>query len=190
MKDEYQDLPLGELDEAWALALAEAERRARTAGRSDIATYLALRTSNDLLRKTGRDWLHGMFNSLAAQANRAGAGIQISTEEGHRFKIGNSTMVGSRLTLANGVRTLFVEVGWPRTPSDGFIRGGGLACANVKHLGIKSADEQLRLVVDPGGLPRWKSQSDHAQHHEIHEANLRHHLAVLLNEPQKSSRRS
>jgi hypothetical protein len=175
---------ISELDEAWALALAEAEQRARSAGRTDISTYLALRSSNDLLRKTGRDWLRAIFTSVAGEANRAGAGIQISSEEGHRFKVGNATMVGSRLSLANGVRILFVEVGWPRTPSDGFIRGGGLACANIKHLGLKSASEELRLVVDPSGVPRWKVQSHSSEPHEIHEPSIREHIAILLNAPQ------
>jgi hypothetical protein len=174
------------LDEAWALALAEAENRARAAGRTDISTYLALRTSNDLLRKTGRDWLQAMFSSVAAEANRAGAAIQITRDDGHRFKVGHATMVGSRLSLINGVRVLVVEVGWPRTPSDGFIRGGGLACANLKHLGLKAADEELRLVVAPNGVPRWKVQSENAKPHELHESNIRDHIAILLNAPQKS----
>jgi len=176
---------ISELDEVWALALAEAEQRARNAGRTDVSTYLALRNSNDLLRKTGRDWLRAMFTSVAAEANRAGAGIQTSNDESHRFKVGNATMVGSRLSLANGVRILLVEVGWPRTPSDGFIRGGGLACANIKHLGLKSANEELRLVVGPGGVPLWKGQSPSGDPHEIHEANIRDHIAILLNDPPK-----
>jgi hypothetical protein len=176
---------ISKLDEAWAMALAEAEQRARTAGRTDISTYLALRSSNDLLRKTGRDWLRTIFTSVAGEANRAGAAIQITSEEGHRFKVGNATMVGSRLSLGNGVRMLFVEVGWPRTPKDGFIRGGGLACANIKHLGLKSASEELRLVVDPSGVPSWKVQSHSDGPHDLHETNIRDHIAILLNDPPK-----
>jgi hypothetical protein len=182
MENDSPEFHVSELDEAWALALAEAEQRARAAGRTDISTYLALRTSNDLLRKTGRDWLQEMFVSVVAKANRAGAGIKVTREDAHRFKVGNATMVGTRLSLVRGVRTLFVEVGWPRTPRDGFIRGGGLACANIKHLGIKSASEQLRLVVDPTGIPRWKPQTHGAEHHEIHEANIRDHISILLND--------
>ena len=182
MEDDSLEFHVSELDEAWALALAEAEKRARVAGRTDISTYLALRTSNDLLRKTGRDWLQTMFATLAGEANRAGAGIQVSRQDGHRFKVGNAIMVGSRLSLVKGVRLLSVEVGWPRTPLDGFIRGGGLACANIKHLGMKSASEQLRLVVDPSGVPRWNVQGHRAEPHEIHEANIRDHIALLLND--------
>jgi len=185
MKEESPPFHVSELDEAWALSLAEAERRAREAGRTDISTYLALRTSNDLLRKTGQDWLLAMFGAVAGEANRTGGGIQISKEDGHRFKVGHATMVGSRLSLTKRVRILFVEVGWPRTPSDGFIRGGGLACANIKHLGLNSANEQLRLVVDRSGVPRWKAQSDGENHHEIHEANIRAHISILLDDAPK-----
>src|SRR6185295_6214819 len=119
---------MSELDEAWAAALSEAERRARLAGRSDIADYLSLKNSNDLLRTAGVEWLLAEFTSLAAQANRAGASIQISKQEEHRFKVGASTMVGHVITFKNGVRTLYVEAGWPRVPRDGVVRGGGLAC--------------------------------------------------------------
>lgn len=182
MEDDSPKFHVSELDEAWALALSEAEKRARATRRTDISSYLALRTSNDLLRKTGSNWLQTTFVSVAGEANRAGAGIQVSKEDGHHFKVGNATMVGSRLSLANGVRMLFVEVGWPRTPRDGFIRGGGLACANIKHLGIKSACEQLRLVLDSTGVPRWNVQGHLAEPHEIHEANIRSHIAILLND--------
>ena len=173
---------MSELEDAWALALARAEARARDAGRTDISEYLALRSSNDLIRKTASKWLLGMFATAAGEANRAGASIKISTEDAHRFKVGNASMVGSRLSLGSGVRMLLVEVGWPRLPRDGFIRGGGLACSNIKHLGIKSACEQLRLVLDSTGVPRWNVQGHRAEPHEIHEANIRSHVAILLND--------
>lgn len=190
MHDDSPPFHVSELDEAWANALAEAEHRARALGRTDIATYLALRTSNDLLRKTASDWLQTMFVTVAGEANRNGAGIQVSREDGHHFKVGNATMVGSRLSLTKGVRLLFVEVGWPRTPADGFIRGGGLACANIKHRGIKSATEQLRLTVDPSGVPRWNVQSHRSEPYEIHEANIRNHMTILLDDSRNKSRHS
>jgi hypothetical protein len=56
---------MGELDEAWAAALSEAEQRARLAGRKDIADYLSLRNSNDLIRQAGLDWLIAGFTTLA-----------------------------------------------------------------------------------------------------------------------------
>ena len=169
---------VSELDEAWALALAEAEARARVAGRSDLAQYLALRNSNDLLRKTGIDWLMQTFTELAGKANRAGAPIQIASADAHRFRVGTATMVGRLLTLKSGVRTLMVEAGWPRTPRDGFVRGGGLACAHVRHVGIARASRQLLLVKSATGVPEWKVV-ERAERH-LDEAAVSEHLEILV----------
>jgi hypothetical protein len=184
------EVVVSELEEAWTLALAEAEKRARAAGRTDISEYLALRSSNDLIRKTAGDWLLEIFTATAGEANRMGAAIQISTEDGHRFRVGNASMVGRRLSLGSGVRVLSVEIGWPRAPRDGFIRGGGLACGNIKHRGLKSATEDLRLVLSAQGTPIWIVERRHGQHHEpsvahhelneFHEANVKKHVALLL----------
>jgi hypothetical protein len=172
---------MSELDEAWAAALSEAARRARLAGRADVAEYLLLKNSNDLLRQAGVDWLVTEFTVLAGEANRAGASIQIARQEGHRFPTGTSTMVGHLLTLTNGVRTLFVEAGWPRTPRDGVVRGGGLAAANIRHLGIKAANEELLLARSNTGAPAWKSIE---KKHLLLEADLRRHLKILLDQRQ------
>ena len=170
---------MSELDEAWAAALSEAQRRARLAGRGEVAEYLALKNSNDLLRKAGVDWLLAEFTVLAGEANRAGASIQIAKQDGHRFPTGTSTMVGHLLTLTNGVRTLFVEAGWPRAPRDGVVRGGGLAAAQIRHLGIKAANEEFRLSLDDAGTPRWLRQ--HSQEPNVfHEANVAQHLSLLF----------
>jgi hypothetical protein len=170
---------MSELDEAWAVALAEAEQKARLAGRGEIADYLSLRNSNDLLRKAGVDWLVTSFTALAGDANRAGASIQVANEDGHRFSIGTSTMVGRLVTLSTGgVRTLFVEAGWPRMPRDGVVRGGGLATAQIRHLGIRSAGEELLLSTSTNGVPKWLSLS--RKHHAFHESDIRRHLAILL----------
>jgi len=179
------ELTLSELDEAWVTALAEAEARAKAEGRSDIADYLALRSSNDLIRKTARDWLLQIFTEAAGLANRAGAAIQIAKDETHRFKVGNASMVGTRLSLGSGVRMLVVEVGWPRTPRDGFIRGGGLACGNIKHVGIKKANEELRLVVDASGTPCWivsGKPSAHVEPHDLHQRHIKNHFKILLSD--------
>ena len=184
---------MNELEEAWAAGLAEAEARARAQGRTDIAEYLALRSSNDLIRTIAGNWLLTLFTTTAGEANRAGAGIQISTDHEHRFKVGHASMVGSLLSLASGVRKIVVEVGWPRTPRDGFIRGGGLACGNIKHVGIKRANEELRLVVDASGTPSWIVIAGHGWHHvsepgelsklpKLHEANVKRHVAILLDD--------
>lgn len=173
---------VSELDEAWAAALAEAEVRARAAGRADITEYLALRSSNDLLRKTACDWLLATFRNVAGEMNRAGASLQMSSEDNYQFTVANAAMVGQLLKLENGVRQLLVEVGWPRVPGHGFIRGGGLALGRLRHVGIKSASEQIRLVTSPEGSPRWIAENNREPPVEIREANIRQHLAILLDD--------
>ena len=173
---------MSELEEAWAAALAKAERRARAAGRTDISDYLALRTSNDLQRNTGSGWLVNLFVTVAAEANRAGAAIQISREDAHRFKMDHATMVGPRLVLESGVRKTVVEVGWPRTPRDGFIRGGGLASGNINHLGMKHVSQQIRLLLSPSGSPQWIAYAKNGQHGELHESDVRRHVSILLDD--------
>lgn len=169
---------MSELDEAWAAALSEAERRAHQSGRKDLVDYLRLRNSNDLLRTAAIDWLIAGFTVVAGDANRAGAAIQIAKQDGHRFRIGNSTMVGQLLTLKNGLRTLYIEAGWPRTPRDGVVRGGGLACANIRHFGIKKASLELLLTRSGNGTPAWKSEASPA----LHEADMRRHIRILLDQ--------
>ena len=169
---------MSELDEAWALALSEAEARARQTGRGDLAEYLALRNSNDLLRKAGVDWLVTSFVNHAGDANRAGASIEVSNTDGHRFRMGTSTMVGRLVTLTNGLRKISVEAGWPRTPRDGIVRGGGLAAANVHHLGIRSKSEELFLTRTSTGSPQWISVTK--KPHAFHESDIDDHLAILL----------
>ncbi len=170
---------MSELDEVWALALAEAETRARMAGHVDLAAYLSLRTANDLLRSTGIQWLLNTCERLAAEANRQGAGIQISKDDKHRFRDGNATMVGRLLTLSSGVRQLHIEAGWPRVPRDGVVRGGGLARANIRHFGIKDANKSLLLVTSKG-VPRWISVDSQGSDQGISESQLRRHITTLL----------
>ena len=169
---------MSELDEAWAVALAEAEQRARLAGRGDVAEYLALRNSNDLLRTAGIDWLVTSFTNVAGDANRAGASIQLANRDGHRFRVGTSTMVGRLVSLTYGVRQLIVEAGWPRVPRDGIVRGGGLAAAHVRHVGIRRADEELLLSRSAAGSPQWTSLMKGAQ--VFHESDVRRHVTILL----------
>jgi hypothetical protein len=172
---------MSELDEAWAAALSEAEHKARLAGRKDVAEYLSLKNSNDLLRKAGVQWLIESFTVAAGEANRAGASIQISKSDDYRFHIGTSTMVGQLVTLSFGVRTLFVEAGWPRVPRDGIVHGGGLACANIRHLGIRAASEELVLAKTNTGTPNWKSLTKQRPH--LLQSDIHHHISILLDRP-------
>ena len=170
---------MSELDEAWELALAEAKRRAHAAGRADIAQYLALRAQNDLLRRTAIDWLVETLTAFAGDANRRGAAIQIELSDAHQFRVGPATMVGTKLTLRHGVRALSIESGWPRTPRDGIVRGNGLACANLKHLGRPRQNAQLLLARSSSGAPQWFILEKNDSRSLFTEADARAHLSLL-----------
>jgi hypothetical protein len=171
---------MSDLDEAWELALAEAQARAYAAGRRDIADYLSLRRRNDLLRRTGTNWLIEEFISLAGEANRSGAGIQLERHDEHRFSRGSATMLGRQVTLRRGVRAVTIESGWPRTPKDGIVRGGGLACANIKHFGRTKHSVEL-LLVSRDGRPEWLL-ADHHRSTQLTTLHVRKHLQILLSD--------
>jgi hypothetical protein len=182
-------IQLSELEAEWARRLAEAEQRARTSGRSDVADYLALRALNDVARNVGIEWLLTAFAAHAGEVNRtSGAGLALAHADTHRFRVGNSTMVGRRLTLTAGVRILTVEAGWPRTPRDGIVRGGGLATARISHFGRRRDDDELILVQNAGSdaatttaPPRWFIlDADGARRAVFEEARVGQHVAKLL----------
>ena len=170
---------MSELDEAWELALAAAQTRAHAAGRRDIADYLSLKRRNDLLRRTGTDWLIEEFILLAGEANRAGAGIQLERLDEHRFSRGTASMVGRQVTLRRGVRAMTIESGWPRTPRDGIVRGGGLACANIRHLGRTRMNAELLLISSSKGAPHWFVLKDGEKNSILSHSDLQRHLAIL-----------
>jgi len=173
---------VSELDDAWALALAEAERRARDQGRGDIAEYIALRASNDLVRSTAVDWLMATLTLFAGEANRAGASVRIEKDDAHRFRVGSATMVGPRVTFRTGVRSLIIEAGWPRMPRDGIVRGQGLACARIAHFGKHSLNQELLLVRSQNGVPEWLALEESGQRNPVLEDRLRQHFMILLGE--------
>jgi hypothetical protein len=155
------------------------EARARARGRNDVVDYLNLRAVNDRVRAGGIEWLFTTFASFAGEANRSGAGINFTRTDAHRFRVGNSTMVGERLTLTVGVRSLTVEAGWPRAPRDGIVRGGGLAAAKVAHFGERSAGEELLLIPSGKDAPRWFALDDNGARSEFLEDRVRRHVNRL-----------
>ncbi len=159
----------------------DARDRARASGRGDVLDYLDLRAANDRLRADGVERLIESLMALAGEANRAGAGLTLARTDAHRFRVGNSWMVGTRLVLSRGVRSLSVEAGWPRGPLDGVVRGGGLACALVAHFGRRDAGEEF-LLVPAGDAPRWLVIEKNGARTPLPEDRLRQHLARLVND--------
>jgi len=171
---------LDNLDEEYERLVAEAQARARGGGRSTAHDYLDLRAANDAARERAVEWLLELFTAAAGELNRKGAGLTLARTDAHRFRVGNSTMVGERLVLRRGVRALTVEAGWPRAPRDGIVRGGGLASALVGHFGDARAGEELLLVPEPDSDPRWFVIEKTGDRAELHPKHLKRHLSRLL----------
>jgi hypothetical protein len=171
---------VGGYDEEYERRLEEARGRAGGTGRGEVLEYLNLKAANDRLRAGGVEWLLEAFTAAAGELNRAGAGLALARTDAHRFRVGHSTMVGSRLVLRRGVRQLTVEAGWPRAPRDGIVRGGGLASAQVGHFGNARAGEELLLLPSADGEARWFVLEETGARTELRDERLRRHLTLLL----------
>jgi hypothetical protein len=170
---------LSSFEEEYERQVEEARARATARGRGDVLDYIQLKTANDALRARAVSWLLDSFTALAGELNRAGAGLALARTDAHRFRVGHSTMVGARLTLSRGLRSLTVEAGWPRAPRDGIVRGGGLASARVAHFGNPKAGEEL-LLLPSNDEARWFVVEETGARAEFLEERLRRHVVRLL----------
>lgn len=159
--------------------IQHAAEKAAGSGRHDIVEYLHLRAANDSIRSEGVKWLFDSVIELAAEANRRIATIAIENQEPHRFARGSSTMVGSLVSLRQGVRCLTIEAGWTRTPNDGIMRGGILAAARVSHFGISRSNADLSLGYS-GELPIWYIEGMDENRRPLRLADLNDHLLIFL----------
>lgn len=171
---------MGGFDEDYEQRMREARERASGGGRGDVVEYLDLKAANDAARTRAVEWLLEAFTAAAGELNRAGAGLTLARADAHRFRVGNSTMVGTRLVLRRGVRALTVEAGWPRAPRDGIVRGGGLASAAIGHFGDARAGAELLLLPDASAEARWFVVEKTGARTELQPEHLRRHLARLL----------
>src|SRR5215217_5981848 len=171
---------MDELNEVWAKMMQEALHKAKSSGRTDVAEYLALKSANDSIRSTACRWLFDSFIELSEVANRRGIKLDIENENPHRFGVGYSTMVGSLLRFHYGLRNLTIEAGWTRTPQDGFIRGGGLACARISHFGLSRYNAELLLVNHNQNSPQWFFLLNEGLRKPVSSNNLREHFNLFL----------
>jgi hypothetical protein len=170
---------MNELDEVWAQMLNQASAKAQISGNRDVAEYLALKASNDSIRQASVKWLFDCLLEIAAFENRNAANITNETENAHRFSFGNANLVGSRLDFRQGVRCLTLEAGWTRTPSDGFMRGGALACAKISHFGISKHNAELLLLRNED-MPNWFSVDKDGNRNLFNAVHLQRHFQVFL----------
>jgi hypothetical protein len=170
---------MSELDEVWTRDINSAIENAKEANRFDIADYLSLRVSNDKIRTESVKWLYDTVLEIVFAFNKHGANIKIEQKEKHRFKFGDSDLSGSLLKLHKGIRCLTVEAGWTQVPSDGFMRGGSMACANIKHFGFAKKNEELVLLKFED-KPQWFSIVDERNRASFDMQSFRRHFEVFL----------
>ena len=170
---------MNELEQVWTQKLSEARVKAQKSGRADVAEYLALRTTNDMIRRTSVEWLLDSLSEIAGDANRSGANVSVETENAHRFQFGNASLVGSLYRLRQGVRCLTVEAGWTRSPADGFMRGGALAVALVSHFGMSKHNAELVLISEKNA-PSWFYADVNGKRNLFDARNLQEHFRIFL----------
>lgn len=168
-----------ELDEVWTNRMNEMIERAKSAGRSDVADYLELKTTNDFLRSTSVQWLFEAVAEIAAEANRNNANLTFEKSHPHEFSIGNSNIVGWLVRFRQGVRCLSVEAGWTRTPADGFMRGGALAVGRVTHFGMSKQNAEL-ILLKIKNAPAWFAVDRDGRRTEFHSDHLQNHFRIFL----------
>ena len=169
---------MNELEENWADFVREAN--SRSAGNSGIADYLRLRETNDVARRIGIEWLLGAFLQVAAEANRRGIGIAVEKKDAHSFPVGTATMQGSLVRLNLGIRSVTIEAGSPRSPQDGFVRAGGLACARISHFGLAKSNEDLLLIRNDQSAPVWFTVQENNFRQPFHIPRLQHHFETFV----------
>lgn len=173
---------MDELDEVWTRMIDDALEKARAGGSGDVAEYLTLRATNDKIRQASVEWLLDSMLEIASFANQTGAKtITIENENPHRFSFKNANLVGSLVRFRQGVRCLTLEAGWTRTPQDGFMRGGALACARISHFGISKHNAEL-LLIKSNDFPNWFSVDDDGKKDLFDSRNLNQHFQVFLGE--------
>jgi hypothetical protein len=170
---------MSKLDEVWTHDLDIAIEQAKQTNRFEIADYLTLKASNDKIRTESVKWLVDTVLEIVFAFNNHGAKIKIEQKEQHHFGFGRSNLRGPRLKLQQGVRCLTLEAGWTQTPSDGFMRGGALACAKITHFGFSKMNEELVLLRYQNS-PQWFSIVDEIIRASFNIQSLRKHFEVFL----------
>jgi hypothetical protein len=168
-----------ELDEVWAKMLTDAAANARLQGRHDVAEYLSLKAANDSIRAAGVKWLFDSALEIAAAANSKSSHISIERIDPFSFAYRGANIVGAQMRFLFGVRCLSLEAGWTRTPSDGFMRGGSLAVARVRHFGLPKANAEL-ILVKRDTAPMWSLVDGSGTGFSLTTGDLRRHFNIFL----------
>jgi hypothetical protein len=170
---------VAEISEFWDEFLNGQAGRSVASEHGVVADLIALKATNDQIRQRAVDWLNGSFIELAAHANRHNFSVEIERKEPHNFAAYGGNMVGVKTSFRHGIRCLTVEAGWTRTPTDGFMRGGALAVAHIRHFGLRQHGTDLALLKT-GDSPAWfEIDSDNTARPVELESFIRH-MSLLI----------
>jgi hypothetical protein len=170
---------MDELDEIWQEKMRNAAIQAEISGRNDVAEYLALKISNDLIRAESSKWLFNSFLEIFQNHNQRDF-IRLETDNPHQFEMNKATMIGSRLRFRRGLRCLEIEAGWTRTPKDGFMRGNSLAFAKISHFGMAKNNLEIHLKKSPD-VPKWFAVDSFGNQEVLRIEHLQAHFHIFLN---------
>lgn len=166
-------------EEVWQEKLNEALLNAQLSERSDVAEYISLKASNDLIREKSVTWLFETVSEIVFAFNARGARIKLEQADNHRFFHQKAHLTGSRLKLQHGIRCLTLEAGWTQQPGDGFMRGGALVFARISHFGFPKEAEEL-VLLRYEDQPQWFSVDGEFHRISFDIRSLRRHFEVFL----------
>jgi hypothetical protein len=161
---------MNELNDVWEQMLENAISKAEVSGKNDVAEYLKLKATNDAIRSQSSKWLFETMLEIAHKLLQKGINIKIENENPYRFEMNKATAVGSLLRFQHGLRCLTIEIGWTRTPTDGFMRSNALAYGKISHFGMSKKNAELHLAKS-NEIPKWFLVTD-----ETRETLLLEHL--------------
>ena len=144
-----------------------------------VADFIALKATNDEIRQRAIDELIASFTELAAHASRHNIPIETEHKEPHNFAAYGANMVGVKTSFRHGIRCLSVEAGWTRLPGDGFMRGGALAVAHIRHFGLKQHGMDLALLKT-GDRPAWFEIDSENTARPVELESFIRHMSLLI----------
>jgi hypothetical protein len=172
---------VAEISEFWSEIVGGNAGEKDSSDRRIVSDFIALKATNDEIRSRAVEWLIASFTELAAHANRHNIPIEIERKEPHNFPAYGANMVGIKTEFRHGIRCLSVEAGWTRTPSDGFMRGGALAVAHIRHFGLKQHSTDLALLRSDD-RPQWFHIDNDNTARPIEVKNLIRHMSILVDQ--------
>lgn len=167
---------MDEFEQKWLEMLEKAKERAQREENLTLLEYFELKSANEKLRLEASKALLEMFFYAARSKSLEGFNLKFNTKSGHQFEMRQARLTGFCLDISFGIRKLTIEIGWTRTPKDGFMRQGALAYSRISHFGRPEHNKELLLLNR--NEPRWFFANDLQKLFE--ESDAVKHLNILL----------